>query len=730
MLFPNLGPQYYDEKDRGILTRMENFYTDAVVPNQQFWGEAQQDTAYYSGYQDMWNDLYGNLPVQRKKQFNFNKIRRIIEMTGGFQRRNRKSIVVTPVEQGDDQTADQFTKIIMWIEQQEGILETLSDSFHGALVTGMNLLQVWMDYRRDPVSGDIRVDNCSYNSFLIDPFFRKHDLSDCNGIWKRTYLSRDQVAALLPGHEEMLGSMSGGGVGNVGFMGAGNKDGKFQYMPEAYNYSMRNLLTYDEFYYRDYRDQKILIDPSNGETMEWSGTDEKLDQYLSFYPQIAVTSNKIPTVNLAIVVQGKVMYNGRNPLNIDCYPFIPVLGYYTPEFPYLSWRVQGMVRGLRDAQYLYNRRKVIELDILESQLNSGWIAKENAFVDPKEAYKTGQGQVIWLKEEAQMADIQQIPPSQVSPSMFQLSQQLNQEIMDISGANDELLGSAVDDKAGILSMLRQGAGLTTLQKLFDQLDYSQRLLGRMLISVIQNNFTTGKLKRILAQEPTQQFYSKVFGKYDAAIEEGINTTTQRQMQFAQLLHLKQVGVPIPNETLLEAATIQNKKELMEKINQMQQQQQQQQQIQAQISMQEQQARTQLAQARAVADQGLGMERMSRIDENKALAEERRAEAAKDRDMGLLNLVKAIKEVQGIDIAHVEKLLQLSSIVKQHEEEEEIESALGELQLTNSQIAQQQLSAQQAPLQQEVPFGPSPGSMESMPSMNEQPPFMGQQGQPF
>ena len=54
----------------------------------------------------------------------------------------------------------------------------------------MNFLQIWLDYRNDPVSGNIRVDNCSYNSFLIDPYFRKADLSDCNAIWKRSFFTK------------------------------------------------------------------------------------------------------------------------------------------------------------------------------------------------------------------------------------------------------------------------------------------------------------------------------------------------------------------------------------------------------------------------------------------------------------------------------------------------------------------------------------------------------------
>jgi len=44
------------------------------------------------------------------------------------------------------------------------------------------------------------------------------------------------------------------------------QDGKFQHMPESRG--TNNLLTYDEFYYRDYRTQKMLVDTETGESME------------------------------------------------------------------------------------------------------------------------------------------------------------------------------------------------------------------------------------------------------------------------------------------------------------------------------------------------------------------------------------------------------------------------------------------------------------------------------
>ncbi len=664
-IFPRLSPAYYTEHDQTVLSRMEAFYADGIAINMSFWQEADTDTRFECGDQTLWNDLYASLPANRRRQFNFNRIRRVVNMVSGYQRRNRKSTIVVPIENGDDATADQFTRVLMWSAQQEGVLETVSEAFHGALVTGMNLLQVWVDYRNDPISGNIKVDKCSYNSFLIDPFFRKPDLSDCNGIWKRTFLTKPEAISLMPDHADTIMALSG----------EGNRDGKFQFLPESYNFTMNNLLTYDEFFYKDYREQKMIVDTTTGESMEWKGDSDSLKQFLALFPQVTTITQNIPTVKLAVVVQGLVLYDGPNPLGIDRYPFVPVLGYYNPQMPYFPWRVQGIVRGLRDAQYLYNRRMIIGADILESQINSGWKYKENALVNPKDIFLSGQGRGLALKEEAQMSDVEQIQPPQIPPSMFQLAETLGNEITQISGVNEELLGSAVDDKAGILSMLRQGAGLTTLQNLFDQLDYAQKQLGHIMMDVIQANFTPAKVQRIIGEQPSEQFFNKNFGRYDCAVEEGLNTTTQKQMHFAQLLQMREVGVPIPNEALLEAATIQNKKQLIEQINQIEQSQAQAAQAQQQAQLEAQMAQTKLTQARAVADQGLGLERISRVQENEALAVEREAKAENDRMGAMLSMVKAMKELDTIDIDQLEKLIRLSQIMKVQEQQQALESQI-------------------------------------------------------
>ncbi len=660
-----------------IKKKIDADYTANQSIWQIYWTEATIDTRLEAGDASLMAELNTTTP-NNKGSFYFNRVRPLCNMVSGYQRRNRKSSIVVPLENGDQKTADQLSKVLLNIYKREGVYETISEAFHqGGCIAGMNLLHAYMDYRNDPVSGDLKIDNCSYNSFFIDPYFRKPDLSDCSFVWRRSYLSHSAAAALMPDRYDEIMSLPGNPTGT-------GRDGRFQYMPESFGQTQQNRLAYDEYYYRDYRKQKLLVDKMTGETFEITNqSDLDIKTFLSHYPQVTVIEQEIPTVRMAIMIQDKVFYDGPNSLNIDVYPFVPVLGYYNPMMPYFYSRIQGICRSLRDPQILFNRRVVLSADAAESVVNSGWIFKENAPVDVKHLFQTGQGRIIPLKEEAQMSDIQQISPPNIPQYFFQLQDTFSKEMNMVSGINEELMGSALDDKAGILSALRQGAGLTTLQPLFDRLDYSQNLLGELVMKIVQNNYTPGKVKNLLeGEEPEALFYNKSFGKYHCAVELGFNTESQKQMQFAQLMQLKEMGVPIPDASLIEAATIQGKDKIIQQIEQQQQQQQQQQQMQLQSTIQEQQARTKAADAHAMANQGLGAERFSRIDENRALGVERRAKADADEQQALLNFAKAMKEIETIDIGHLEKIISIQRMMKQLESNKE-ENSTNNPQLTQS-----------------------------------------------
>jgi hypothetical protein len=236
----------------------------------------------------------------------------------------------------------------------------------------------------------------------------------------------------------------------------------------------------------------------------------------------------------------------------------------------------------------------------------------------------------------------------------------------ISGVSEELLGAASDDVAGVLSMLRQGAGLVTLQGLFDRLDQSQKTAGQIILSLIQNNFMPGKIQNILGKDKpiSPAFHNRLFGKYSCVVEEGMMTSTQKQMQFAQLIELRKLGVAIPDDVLLESLTMQKKSELIASVKKSQEAQSQMAQQQQQVQMQELQARAEMAHAKAGADRGLEVERVSRIEENKSLAIERKAAAKKDEEQAVLNMVRALKEIEQIDLAQLEKLILLTKSLQE------------------------------------------------------------------
>ncbi len=317
-----------------------------------------------------------------------------------------------------------------------------------------------------------------------------------------------------------------------------------------------------------------------------------------------------------------------------------------------------MVRGLRDAQFLYNRKKVIELDILESQINSGIKFKESALVDPDDAFMTGQGRRLAIRDSASMDDVQYIQPPQIPESMLALSKGLADEIQQISGVNEELLGAADDDKAGVLSMLRQGAGLTTLQTLFDQLDESQATLGKLYMDIIQQNFSPSKIKRILGREPAEEFYNKAFQKYDCVVTEGTLTTTQKQMEFQQLLNLRQLEIPVPIDLLIEAAPLQNKKNLIDAIQKEQEQQSQQQQMQQQLQMQEQQIINNSLMSKAESDKAMAADRINKMKLEQIEGLEKLEKIEQEKTEAVLTKIRALKELADLDLRNIGAIVNL------------------------------------------------------------------------
>jgi hypothetical protein len=634
------------------LKQLQDWFYSANYPvNSCYWLQGAIDKRFKVGDQQLYNSVYGQ-NQQNVQKFFFNLIRRHINMIVGFQRKNRKSTVTMPINENDDQLADDYNKVFRWCDDRDGFQEYFSQAFEGACDTGEELLHLYPDYTYDPISGDLFTDHVAYNNYLIDQYTRKQDLSDCNGIWRRRWTSKEMAKLLLPGYAKEIDKMKPGGM----------KDGRFPLQAELQNVATSNLFTYDEFYYRSSREGKLVLDPMTGESVEWQEDEledeDMLDQVMRQQPWLIVKKVQVPTVKLVISLGGKVVYHGANLLGIDQYPFVPLQTYVEPDIQAYAWRKQGVIRNLRDSQFLYNMRKVIELQLLQSSLNAGWIYPVDVVPDPKcfRQSSGGDGFLVPLKAGHLPNEVQRIEPVSIPQSLIELSAALAEDITKISGVNEELLGSATDDKSGILSMLRQGAGLTTLQTIFDKADYSQRLYGKIRLAAIRKNFSKGKVRNILGHDADPRFWSSHSQKYSIAVEEGNYSATQRQMELQQLIHFKELGMPIANKSIIRAAFITDKKRVIEDMEQEQQQQAQAQQAEQQAAQRLDDAKIQQMMAKAQLD-------VAKIGETQAKMEDLEAGADHKRAQTELDLVKSMLELETMDLEMIHRSYEIAMAIK-------------------------------------------------------------------
>lgn len=608
-----------------------------------YYAEAYKDLSYYLGNQWSLEEL-SYLNNQRRSSFTYNKIRRLINLVQGYQRKNRLSTIISPIEDASELTAEIMSDVMQYVMQYSDGYETISNAFKGALTTGLAFISPWMDYRSDPVSGDIRFHLDEWNAVILDPFLSKKDLSDCSFLARRKFLSRTDVKSLIPEKTDVIDGLPWG-----------SRDDKFTYTPYARQWGMQKLLNYNEYWRTKWVQEDVLVDMESGEMMPWKGNRERLYAVRKIFPQLEVVRKPVRKVEKAIIVEGELLSYEENPDGIDDYPFVPFFCTFEPSYDLYTWKIQSLVRIVRDPQTELNKRRSKMVDIIDNQLNSGFIAKTNSVSNPSSLYKTGQGQVIWLKPEAQMTDIQRLQAADIPASMFQLEAEFEKDIMEIAGVNSELFGMAENDKietAGVLAKMRQSAGLVNLQDIFDGLRESQKLLGRKTLRLIQMNYTPEKIRLITKKEPTPEFYSKAFARYDVVVEEGILTDTQKQNEFAQYIALKAMGVNITDEEIIRSSSLHGKKKLQDRIQQQAQQAQQAQQMQMQLEMQKLQTETNVLDSRAQSDRALAAERTNKIGLDAALSAERISRAEEDRTAGVLNLIRAVKELEGMDIAQL------------------------------------------------------------------------------
>ncbi len=578
-------------------------------------------------------------------------------MITGYQRQHRKSITYIPIDGADPTTTDQYTKLMMHVCNTEGIHEQFSKACELAAVSGMVLLQPYLDYTgNDPAQGTLKLKIWEYNAFLVDPYFRMPDMSDAQFVWTQEYISKKEAEARFPDKADAIAPMAG----------TPQRYGSFYFLPENYNMARNDLMVLSYVWYKWKRKKKKLYSRSRNQFFDFAGDDMELESLLYNIQDLEEVTVEVPTWKLAVVLNDQLMFQGDNPLGFDDCPFISVFWNYEPHINYYDLRVRSLIRTMRDCQFLFNYKVITNNDITAATINAGWKRKVGAVANEDNLKKSGQGWDVLINEGYELADCEKIIPSAVPESDLALAQQMADLIFQTSGINLENWSGQNDKQISSLTMLmKQAANLMVFQKYFDQWDYSLKLLGERMLQIALNNWNAEKVKFMINEEPTPYFYSKIFSRFQTQVEEGLLTPTQKNLQAQQMMDINAAfgREVIPPSMVIKDMNVQGKAEIMEFLQKQEESASQMQEEQATMAHAFENAKLQELMSRATANIATARERHSRSDSNIGLFEERLSMISKNHSMAVKEKMEATtKLLEAIQkYGEIETLLKNSQI---------------------------------------------------------------------
>lgn len=668
-----------DEDIRGLFQESYRYANDYWAPFQK---DAQVYTLAASGY--TWSDDERKALIKEGREpLELNIMRRPLQFFSGYLRDNINEIIYAPVEGSDQKTADQFTKLSYYVWDKGLGYPVFLDAADEAFKSGISLCGVQMDYSRDFVNGDIRFFKRTYNSFYLDPTFESIDLSDCSFAITRDLIDKQYAKNLLPfvDPEE---------IDNLSY---GYRDDKFmQYHPEFQTFSRnRNLIAYDQFYRKITRKRTYLVDLRSSYYRDITDLEDEDMKKLRLgmkrlkklredadvigineqdIPDVEIRTVDRPYVELNVLLNGQCVYRGDDKTGIvDTYPFAPLICYMEPSIWMPSQRIQGIASCNWSAQRQFNKRHMKIIDMMDSDISTGFKYLIGSVPDPEDLQQSGQNKIIGVDPENApqgLDSVQQLTGGGANPALIQYQQVLDQLTLTLSNVTESVLG--VDEGgntqiSGRLAQVRIAQGLRGNRKIMDNVETAQQIMGGLVLRVLQSKYPAGKIERILGETPTDQFYESEFEQYDAVVKEGVRSKTQRDAYYYELVNLKKDGVvDVPQSEIVRSLSMAGLSDLEEAIARQEEMMAEQNALAQEIEKR----KLDLIIATKEEKEGLAFERQTRGIGNLALKDERESEAQQNIAQAALDRARAITEIAS---ANENRIMRVLGFINQLESEE-------------------------------------------------------------
>ena len=544
---------------------------------------------YYQG--DQWDlDDQAALEAEGRPALTINTILPTINTILGEQSTRRADIQFKPRKGGDGAVAHTLTKLYMqiadsnkldWVEQQ-----VFSD---GLIMDGRGYFDVRMDFS-DHVEGEIRITAKDPLDILIDPDAKDADPKTWNEVFETKWMTLDEISELYgkkkadrllfvaengmsfgPDSVEYQETRFGDTQNSDDYFGAG--------VPGDEEYRNVKSLRVVERQHKKLTRVSFFVDPNTGDQRQapdaWP--EAKVKKFAKKH-DLSIMSKVIRKVRWTVTCDQVVLHDDWSPYND--FTIVPFFCYFRRGRPF------GVVRNLLSPQEQLNKIASQELHIVNTTANSGWMVESGSLVgmtaDDLEEHGAETGLVLEYARGTNPP--QKIGANQIPTGLDRIAMKAAANIKTISGVNDSMLGTDSAEVSGIAIRAKQNRGAIMIQVPLDNLRKTRQYLAEKILNLIQTFYTEERVIQVTNEDdpmkPREEMVvnemtpegeiinNLMVGEYDVVVATAPARDSFDETQFAEALSLRQAGVVIPDDAIIEYSHLARKGELATRIRQM------------------------------------------------------------------------------------------------------------------------------------------------------------------
>lgn len=509
------------------------------------WRKAIARPAYRFYNNDQWDEE--DLKVlrdQKRPAMTFNRIGPLVNAVVGSEINNRREVQYIPREEGDAQANELLTSAGEWFRDETGAEDEESDAFADDVICGMGWTDTRLEFEEEP-DGAPLIERIDPLEMAWDCNAVKPNLIDAKRLWRIRDMAYDDAVELTG--ESDPAKLHAGWAKTLDttqksphdqdeadkYTGTQNEYADGGYLKKKYTIVEARWLE-REPYYRG----SDLMNP--GQVREYSEQ------------QVKLIKKELPTFQ-AVKQYRKVVrraFIGADVLGEPDSILAPpgMFGWecMTGYRDQLKRWFYGIVTVAIDPQKWSNKYFSQVMFLLNSQSKGGILAEEGAFKNDRQAEES------WSKAEAityaakgalsgPKSKIQEKPVAQFPAGFFTLFQESKEAINQVTGLSPEFIGTREVDQAGVLEMQRRQSSLNLLASLFNSLRRYRKRQGRVMLFLIQNHLSDGRLVRIVGDEKKQYVPltkdSVASSKYDIIVDDAPTSPNEKDRTWGIIMQM-------------------------------------------------------------------------------------------------------------------------------------------------------------------------------------------------